>query len=212
MSDHPPPKGGAKPSAPSPSSGVNMEVVVILLIFLALSGGAGISFAFLDLSGVAGVLQRVHGVLVTVATAVSMLALVVIVYAFMRIREISREESVKLGLALNWNSERKQKNERWLRVEGYMASLSASDWKMAILEADNMLDQIVERMGYQGASLGERMKNIEASDFPYLDDAWSAHKMRNTIAHTGAAYELTRSDAEQTINVYHRVFKELGYL
>lgn len=56
------------------------------------------------------------------------------------------------------------------------------------------------------------MKNIEASDFPYLEEAWRAHKMRNAIAHKGTDYEISRSEAEQSINIYHRIFKELGYL
>ena len=56
------------------------------------------------------------------------------------------------------------------------------------------------------------MKKIEASDFPYLEDAWTAHKTRNSIAHKGTDYELSRSEAERVINMYHRIFTELGYL
>ena len=122
-------------------------------------------------------------------------------------------ETKKLGVALNWERERVEKNERWERVEEYMRSPSASDWKVAILEADNILDEIVERLGYRGETLGERMKNIEPSDFPFLDDAWKAHKTRNDIAHKGGPdFVLSRTLAERTINTYHRIFKELGYL
>ncbi len=209
MSDKPP----AKAAPPPPAIGENTGVIVVVLIaFFIITGGAGISFAFLGGAAVTEVISRVHEVLTTVATVISMIALVVIIYAFMRINEIASRETQKLGLALNWNSERKQKNARWARVEEYMTSLNSSDWKIAILEADNILDQVVERMGYQGASLGERMKKIEASDFPYLEEAWTAHKTRNSIAHKGTDYDINRSEAEQTINIYYRIFKELGYL
>lgn len=161
---------------------------------------------------IADAIANLYAMLNTVASVVAMLAIAIAVYSFIRISELAAAETKKLGLALNWNSERKQKNERWVRVETYMTSLNQSDWKIAILEADNILDQIVERMGYDGATLGERMKQIEASDFPYLEEAWVAHKTRNSIAHKGTDYELSRSDAERTINIYHRVFKELGYL
>jgi hypothetical protein len=147
-----------------------------------------------------------------IATIIVMIAIAIAVYAYMRIGEISKEETQKLGLALNWDRERIQKNERWTRVETYMQSLNPSDWKIAILEADNILDQVVERMGYQGKTLADRMKNIESSDFPYLDDARAAHKTRNQIAHSGLDYTLARSDAERLINTYYRIFKELGYL
>lgn len=155
---------------------------------------------------------RLLFIIKTSATVVSMLAVVVIVYSLIRLHELSSAETEKLGLMLNWQTERKQKNARWERVEEYMTSLNPSDWKIAILEADNILDEVVERMGYKGKNLGERMKMIEASDFPYLDEAWQAHKLRNQIAHKGTDYALTRSDAEQAINIYYRIFKELGYL
>ena len=147
-----------------------------------------------------------------VATIISMIALAVIVYSFIRLQEIIGAEKEELGLALLWEHERIEKNERWERVEEYMRSLNPSDWKIAVLEADNILDDVVKRMGYQGETMGERMKMIEASDFPYLDDAWRAHKTRNDIEHQGGEHVLTRALAEQTINIYHRIFKELGYL
>jgi len=148
------------------------------------------------------------------ATIITMIGLSIAIYAFIRLQEIMTEEKKKLGITLQWENERIEKNHRWERVEECMRSLNPSDWKIAILEADNILDDIVKRMGYDGATLGERMKTIEASDFPYLEDAWRAHKTRNDIAHQGggADHELTRALAEQTINMYHRVFKDLGYL
>ena len=192
------------------------ELLLIILIILSISAVFNSFSGFISglISGVniSSFFLNIFSFLKMIATIIAMIALVIIVYSFIRISELSAAESKKLGLALNWSSERRQKNERWERVEQYMSSLNVSDWKIAILEADNILDDVVERMGYKGDNLGERMKNIEASDFPYLEEAWQAHKMRNNIAHKGTDYELTRSEAEQTINIYHRVFKELGYL
>jgi hypothetical protein len=56
------------------------------------------------------------------------------------------------------------------------------------------------------------MKAINTADFPYLNEAWEAHKIRNQIAHKGTDYTLTKSVAEYAINIYHRIFKSLGYL
>ncbi len=209
MADH----AAKKPPAPTPPpSNAFAEVIVALIVLILVLPLLGI---FLN-SGIGGQIPdlflRIFSFMKMVSTIICMIALVIIVYAFIRISEISKEETEKLGLALTWNSERTQKNVRWEKVEQYMTSLNPSDWKIAILEADNILDEIVERMGYKGQNLGERMKQIEASDFPYLEEAWQAHKLRNQIAHKGTEYTLTRSDADQTINVYHRVFKELGYL
>ena len=205
------PGGAKKHAAPPPPAGFKITVaeaivaaILILILFFVL--GFATSSAFSDMFS--GILRGIK----IVSTVVSMIAILIIIYSFIRINELSAEENKKLGLTLNWEREKSQKNVRWERVEKYMTSLNSSDWKVAILEADNILDDIVERMGYKGAGLGERMKNISATDFPYLEEAWEAHKIRNALAHKGTDYELTRSDAEHVINLYHRIFAGLRYL
>lgn len=211
------PQGGSKPTPGqatqrrSPGTTVG-ELILVLFVILLISVVFNFIAGLISGVNIISALSPFVSYLKMLATFISMTAIVIIVYSFMRTAELSSAETKKLGLALNWSTEKKQKNERWERVEQYMTSLNVSDWKIAILEADNMLDDITERMGYKGENLGERMKQIEASDFPYLEEAWQAHKMRNTIAHKGTDYALTRSEAEQTINMYHRIFKDLGYL
>lgn len=210
-----PPKGGGKGAPPpAPSGGMNFDdVLVLFLATVAVIGLGGFVLKFTSAGDVAvDVLARVHETLTTAASVISMFALVIFLYSFVRLREIRQEEAKELGLVFTWKTERKIKNERWVRVEDYMRSDNESDWKIAVLEADNILDEAVERMGYPGDTLGERMKVIEPSDFPYLDEAWEAHKLRNQVAHKGTNYTLTRSEAERAIGIYYRVFKSLGYL
>jgi len=45
-----------------------------------------------------------------------------------------------------------------------------------------------------------------------IQDAWEAHKVRNKIAHEANRYEISKGKAEQTIKLYEKVFKELGYV
>lgn len=213
MGDKPPAK--AAPSSPWPTVAAPKTAEVVIAVLLILTVLPILSNIFFPPEGggaVASLLASVLSVVKTIATIVSMIALLIAVYSYFKIQDLVAEEKRKLGLVLNWSTERKQKNVRWERVEKYMLSSNPSDWKIALLEADNMLDEIVERMGYKGTTLGERMKTIEASDFPYLDETWQAHKLRNAIAHKGTDYPLTKSEADQAINTYHRVFKEFGYL
>lgn len=201
-----------KPPEVKPPSNLGVEVAILIVVVVLVFPLLGYMVMKLPGSGIYEAIAAFISFVKIVATVISMIALVVIIYSFVRISELTKAESAKLGLALSWEAERSQKNERWERVEQYMTSLNPSDWKIAILEADNILDEIVERMGYKGTTLGERMKNIVASDFPYLEEVWGAHKLRNALAHKGTNLDLTRSEAEQAINIYHRVFKELGYL
>lgn len=216
MADVKPPAKPPVKKAPAPSSfgfpKIAELIIAIILIIIILPFVTEYFFPSSTGAVMPTFVTNVLSFIKMISTIVSMLALVVIVYAFIQIREVAEAEKKKLGLMINWKSERKQKNVRWERVETYIQSANPSDWKIAILEADNILDEIVERMGYQGSTLGERMKKIEASDFPYLDETWQVHKLRNSIAHKGTDYPLTRSEADDAISTYKRVFKELGYL
>ena len=87
---------------------------------------------------------------------------------------------------------------------------SPNDWKLAIIEADIILDDVLKQQGYAGNSLGERLKSISPSQLESLQDAWEAHKVRNKIAHEGADFVLTKRLAQETITKYQRVFTEFG--
>ena len=92
-----------------------------------------------------------------------------------------------------------------------MQSANESDWKQAIIEADVLLDDILTKMGYRGESVGEKLQRVARGDMQTLDDAWSAHKVRNDIAHT-AGFKLNQHEANHAINLYRKVFEEFYYI
>lgn len=104
------------------------------------------------------------------------------------------------------------KNERWIRVENLIQSHSSSDWRQAIIEADIILEDMLSRMNYDGNSIGDKLKQIEESDFITLNKAWEAHKIRNHIAHRGGDFTFSKSEAERVINLYRQVFEEFYYI
>jgi hypothetical protein len=103
-------------------------------------------------------------------------------------------------------------NRRWKNIQSLVNSHNLNDWKQAIIEADIMLDEMLEKMGYKGDSIGDKLKQIEASDFLTLNQAWEAHKVRNQIAHQGSNYILSHDEAERVIDLYSQVFKEFYFI
>lgn len=99
-------------------------------------------------------------------------------------------------------------NEKWLRVVERVNSINPSDWRLAIIEADVMLDELLIANGYDGEGVGERLKQVEPSDMLTLDAAWEAHKVRNRIAHSGADFELNEREAKRVVALFESVFKE----
>lgn len=103
-------------------------------------------------------------------------------------------------------------NVRWQHVVSLASSFSESDWRYAIIEADSMLDDLLIRLGFDGDSLGDRLRNVSDHHFPKKNQAWMAHKVRNRIAHESSSYHLTKSDALRTLRLYEEVFKDFNYL
>lgn len=99
------------------------------------------------------------------------------------------------------------KNALWDAIQEHIASDAQAAWKLAVIEADKMLDDLTVQQGFFGATLGERLKNADDSVFRTLQDAWEAHKIRNRIAHE-AGFHLTRREAQRAISMYERVFRE----
>ena len=106
----------------------------------------------------------------------------------------------------------KQKNTRWTRIQLLMQSSNPSDWKLAIIECDIMLDELLFTLGYYGNTIADKLKLIHKSDFPALQNAWDAHMIRNRIAHEGSGFELNQRDALQTFYLYEHVFKDAHYI
>lgn len=101
------------------------------------------------------------------------------------------------------------RNSRMQDVLELSTSANPSDWKQAVIEADIILDEVLKQRGYEGDSLGERLKGISSQQLATLNDAWEAHKIRNRIAHDGSDFILTKRIAQETIIRYQRVFEEL---
>ena len=102
--------------------------------------------------------------------------------------------------------------ERWQKIETLFASNSESDWRVAIIEADSMLDEFVRSLGYPGANLGERLKNTNPQFFPTIQLAWDAHKIRNEIAHAGMDYRLSERTKEIARKNFHYIFTDAKYI
>lgn len=147
-----------------------------------------------------------------ISIVISLLLLVGTVYSIIRIRQIRREEMEELGRVIVVQNLEDEKYKKWDQINAMASSQNKNDWRLAILEADILLDDMVDVMGYKGEGLGEKLKQIERSDFNTIDLAWEAHKIRNTIAHAGTDYILSQREARRVIGLYKQVFEEFEFI
>jgi hypothetical protein len=148
-----------------------------------------------------------------------------IAYCIVRVLEIRKKEKKHLEHEIAeyayHQAEREKKvqageggstNPRWMQTLNYLFSNNSSDWKLAIIESDSMLDELMDQLGFRGESLGEKLKSATQEKFRNLSIAWEVHTIRNRIAHEGLAYEISQHEAKRVIALYEQIFREFGFI
>ncbi|MDP3763119.1 MAG: hypothetical protein Q8Q92_00430 [bacterium] len=162
-------------------------------------------------------LRRVWPFWKFLAAILSLLAIAGIIHNSRKLKAINLEEQKIYGIApeIIGSGEEKiiePKNEKWEKVLKYANSDNASDWRLAIIEADVMLEEFLRTAGYHGESVGEMLKSVDKNEFSTLDDAWEAHKMRNAVAHSGQDFQLNEHETKRIIALFGKVFREFGVI
>ncbi|MBU6431293.1 hypothetical protein KGQ29_02860 [Patescibacteria group bacterium] len=156
-----------------------------------------------------------HGyVLILISLFFSSAMIVFIFYVIYRINAIysNQRKSLKPIKSAEEKKEEAVKNGKWKIIIEHIESENANDWRLAILEADIVLGEMLDKLGYRGEGIGDQLKSVDKSDFTTIDDAWEAHKVRNSIAHEGASFMITEREAKRVVGLYKKVFEEHNYI
>ena len=102
-------------------------------------------------------------------------------------------------------------NQNWQNVLNHLNSASESEWKLAIIEADKLIDDLLVQKGYQGESLAERLNMVDKKNMKSFELLWEAHKVRNRIVHK-LDFKINRSEALRVISYYGEALKDLETL
>ncbi len=153
-------------------------------------------------------------IFVLISLLISLPFLAISVYCGIRIAALRRHEEAMFRAAQKpvVAKDVSKTQLRWARVLEQSRSDAEHDWRLAILEADILLNELLDMQGYKGETMGDKMKQVDRANFNTIDLAWEAHKVRNAVAHEGAKYSMTSREARRVIGLYAEVLKEFGYV
>lgn len=100
--------------------------------------------------------------------------------------------------------------EKWKEIEKLMAADSVLSWKLAVIEADKLMDSALKRAFMRGANMGERLR-FAASRHPKIRKVWEAHILRNDLVHEHDS-EISKRDAEKALDLFKDGLKQLKAL
>jgi len=127
-----------------------------------------------------------------IATGFVVITLLLLIFVYLKTRK-SKNYSLK---------ELQYIKSHWIRIIDMFPGNPSS----SILEADKLLDYALSKKGKQG-SLGEKLKNSSAL-FKDINSVWSAHKLRNKIAHELG--DVDKKAAKRAIRQFKQALNDLG--
>jgi hypothetical protein len=99
----------------------------------------------------------------------------------------------------------------WAKIKKRIEKGSEAELKLAIIEADKLLDDLLKKMAIEGEILEDKLKKVTPEILPNVEQMREAHKIRNNIVFD-PAYKLDREEAKKTLTIYEESFKSLGVL
>lgn len=196
-------------------------IAILILFVIAQRVYVMVRGAFLESNGpgvAGGIVEDVQGVIVwfkvfsVIASTILLAGIFHTRNRFVELNKAQQNYFYPKGISVTRDIEGGVVDNRWQSIVEHADSENPNDWKVAILEADILLDELLDRLGYHGDSMGEKMKQIEKSDFLTLDKAWEAHKIRNAIAHEGSQFLINKREVLRVIELYKEVFDEFYYV
>ena len=97
---------------------------------------------------------------------------------------------------------------RWRRIMQRLDSGSEAEYKLAIMEADTLLDEVLQKMRVSGSNVDERLQRVTPLMLPSIEELRTAHQARNSVVYD-VDYRLGLQEARRILDVYQKAFEEL---
>lgn len=160
------------------------------------------------------VLTETWATFVAFSIALSLVLASIIIYSMIRTRQIRiAERQQRLATVHPVAAQDISRVQlRWDRILEEVGGEEEHKWRVAILEADILLNELLDVLGYKGETMADKMRQVVKADFNSIDAAWEAHKIRNRIAHDGAEFPLGAREARRVIGLYDQIFREFKFI
>jgi hypothetical protein len=101
--------------------------------------------------------------------------------------------------------------KKWKKVINRINQANPSQYKVAILEADKIVDDVLGGMGFKGENMTEKLNHPSAIHISDREDLKKAHQVRNRIIHEND-FQLDRAEAVKVIKVFEDFLHEAELL
>jgi uncharacterized protein YutE (UPF0331/DUF86 family) len=101
--------------------------------------------------------------------------------------------------------------KKWEKIKNRLSLEQESQYKLAIIEADQIVDKIVSSMGLKGKDMIERLESSQMGKIEYSEELKKAHQFRNKIIHDESA-KVSKETAKEIVGIYEEFLNQLELL
>ncbi len=141
----------------------------------------------------------VHPFVWLTMTVVGMLVLCVIVHR--ALRAFRRPELHGMN--------RERVRSVWIEIEKTMEN-GIMGAKLAVIEADKLVDNVLRSMMMPGETMGERLKSA-GYKYPAIGQVWGAHRLRNQLVHD-STFEISERQAKDAVRDFQHALRVLNVM
>ncbi|MBI3631590.1 MAG: hypothetical protein HY219_01860 [Candidatus Staskawiczbacteria bacterium] len=98
---------------------------------------------------------------------------------------------------------------RWKKIQKRAESGAEAEYKLALIEADDFLREMLEDRGFTGKSFEELINNAGKIVLPNLDEILKAHEIRNSIVYN-PDYKIDLDRVKKILLIYETTTKNIG--
>lgn len=98
--------------------------------------------------------------------------------------------------------------KRWQSVVSKIVPEAPDSYRLAIIEADAFLDEVLRGIGLPGEHFADRLSRLDEDEVRSVHRVWRAHRVRNDLVHT-PGFVITPESGKETLEDYESFLKEI---
>jgi len=146
-----------------------------------------------------------------ISLCISSILLFFSIYFLVKIGIVGEDIEHYIGVFTSKDVCKRRSLRAWKQIQKRLKTGKADQLKLAILEADRILNEILKMAGYPGKNLDERLEQISSAQISNIEELRQAHKLKNRLV-SEPDFVITRNEAEIIIDIYKKAFQELNLI
>jgi hypothetical protein len=96
----------------------------------------------------------------------------------------------------------------WNNLVARFRTGTPENMRLAIIEADTLVDYFLKQAEYAGETMADRLSNIQPGELKSLERVWKAHRLRNDLVHT-PGFSISQQEAHNSLQAFRDFLMEL---